>query len=156
MLQLVGFSDEFDAYYLYREGLRRNPAPKPSMKLPATVQQIIDELETTKGCGRSEVICRLLDMSEESRADLERVIDETRRRVRKDGLTHDVTMITPDCRTGVTFFATKPAFADAARDKLPRYMEVKRSQAGATDWIGFLSVVGQKHLLETFVFLWLG
>jgi hypothetical protein len=32
-------------------------------------------------------------------------------------------------------------------------MEMKRSQADAADWIGLLSVVGERHLIEAFVFL---
>lgn len=153
MLQLLGYSSQFDDYYFHEQGLRRTPAPVPSMKLPANVTQLIEELEATGKWGRSEIVCRLLDLSSETREEFDRFIDETRRRVRRDGRTHDATIMLGDGSGGVTFFATKPAFADAARERLPRYMVAKRAQTGAKEWIGFLSIVGQRHLIETFVFL---
>jgi hypothetical protein len=148
------FSASFDDYYLYAQGQRVKPAAKPKQPMPKLLRRIILELDGhTEADGYSEAILRLLDWDNESREKFVAGIGELRKRTRKDRKIHDFTMMSSEDKAGVTCFATTPANAQEAQRKLSSYCLMKKYQAQADSWVGFLTLVDQQPIIQGFVVL---
>ncbi|HUG89975.1 MAG TPA: hypothetical protein VML55_04020, partial [Planctomycetaceae bacterium] len=153
LIQILPYTEAFDSYYLFERGVRETPAPRPQASIPDTIRQIIGELEQLQQPGVTELACRLLDMSGETRDRFCSEFDAVRRRVRRDGRPHNFTFGLAGGSTGVTVFATKPAFLTSqARDLVP-YMAHKAIEQGALDWFGVLTLVGARELIHSAVFI---
>lgn len=148
------FTASFDDYYFYAQGQSVKPAAKPKQPMPKLLRRIILELDSlTEADGHSEVILRLLDWDNEAREKLVAGIGELRRRSRKDKKIHDFTMVSSEDRAGITCFATSPSNSREAQRKLKSYCFMKKYQARADSWVGFLTLVDQAPIIQGFVVL---
>lgn len=147
-LQLLSYTTQFDDWYFYQQGIRETPAPKPQMKLPTQLEQIIGELESSAGHGYTEVVLKLLDMSRDAQDKMMLAFDDIRRKVRKDGFKHNASMSLGDGKYGITVFAAKSARAEELFDLLPKFIEYKRATLNTESWVGLITIVGEKRLIQ--------
>jgi hypothetical protein len=66
----TSYTDDFDAYFLYKEGARTIPAPRPAQPLPDPLGQLLDALITTQQQGFTEPCEQLLDLCFDDRSRL--------------------------------------------------------------------------------------
>src|SRR5438105_2106378 len=59
---LASHTADLDSYFLYKQGVRQIPAPKPQHKMPRRIRAIIDEMKHSSVLGRTETALVLLDL----------------------------------------------------------------------------------------------
>lgn len=134
---LLSYTTEFDDYYLYEQGQRSTPAPKPRQPMPNFMRQLLTEIEKVHPPGYLTGALILLDMSGESREKFARAAEMQQRRPRIDGKNHDVTFPCRDMSMGVTVFTTKWLTADEVAARLATYCHFKKYELQADRWVGF-------------------
>ena len=134
---LLSYTTEFDDYYLYEQGQRSTPAPKPRQPMPEYMRQLLAELEEQYPPGYLTGALILLDMSGEGREEFARAAEMQRRRSRDDRKNHDVTLPSKDLSTGVSVFTTKRLSANALWDRLETHCHFKKYEFRADRWAGF-------------------
>lgn len=75
-LTLTSYTDDFDAYFLYKEGLRRHPAPRPAQDLPSPLNLICDSLISVSCYGFTQAGEYLLDLNFTDRKNFARALTE--------------------------------------------------------------------------------
>jgi hypothetical protein len=85
-------TDPLDAWSYYRRGLRSRPARKPSQKVPLHLLRLIQGLDRERPAYWTHAVFQLLDLSAAGRSDINRMIKETRARIRSDRRLHDITI----------------------------------------------------------------
>lgn len=85
-------TDPLDAWSYYRRGSRVRPARKPTQKLPLHFQRLVEGLERERPEGWSNAVLHLLDLGASGRSGVNRLIKESRDRMRQDQLLHDFTV----------------------------------------------------------------
>jgi hypothetical protein len=63
----TSYTDDFDGYFLYKEGTRTIPAPRPTQALPEPMSQVLDALSAKRQHGFTEPCEHLLDLSFDDR-----------------------------------------------------------------------------------------
>jgi hypothetical protein len=66
-LVFTSYTDDFDAYFMYKEGTRTIPATRPAQPLPRSLDRLCDALTSESPYGFTEVCECLLDLSFEER-----------------------------------------------------------------------------------------
>jgi len=67
--QFTSYTDDFDAYFLYKEGSRTAPAARPEQPLPRPMDRLCDALISERAYGFTEPGEYLLDLSFDERKD---------------------------------------------------------------------------------------
>jgi hypothetical protein len=148
MFQLWPQTATIDAYYAYKHGNRKSPAPRPSMELAPLIRRIIDELETENAIGHSDAIYQLLELSPETQRKFSSAFDDRCRLVRKDGRPHDVSVIANDGKVGVTLLGTKSCDFEDNCQWLRKYVDNKVQSTTAESWLGLASIIGEPKLIH--------
>jgi len=68
-LMFTSYTDDFDAYFLYQQGVRTVPAPRPAQPLPRPMDRLCDALISNGAHGFTEPGECLLDLNFEERRD---------------------------------------------------------------------------------------
>ena len=97
---LLSYTTEFDDYYLYEQGQRSTPAPKPRQPMPEYMRQLLRELEEQQPPGYLTGALILLDMSTQSREEFAQIAEMQRRRSQNDGKHHNATVACTEMRSG--------------------------------------------------------
>jgi len=75
-LQFTSYTDDFDAYFLYKEGYRTVPALRPAQPLPRPLDCLCDALSSQAAYGYTEVGECLLELNFAERDDLAQKLAE--------------------------------------------------------------------------------
>jgi len=75
-LVFTGYTDKFDAYFLYKEGQRTIPASRPSQSLPKPIDSLCDRLAAESPLGFTECCEGLLDLNFVERAHFAQKLSE--------------------------------------------------------------------------------
>lgn len=154
-INLMSYTDEFDAYYLCKTGVRKRQAPKPKQKMPKSYERLLNVIEATNMEGRVPVIMGLLDLGTEARRGLSQMISGVKEKCRRDNLMHNFTSIgEQDGGWGVTYACGPPK---SVGKRLGGYCMMKKYQMKARRWyaIGDVSKTDYKiHMLGYFGYPW--
>jgi hypothetical protein len=139
-------TDPLDAWSYYRRGLRSRPARKPSQKVPLHVMRLLDGLQTERPRGWTHAVFHLLDFSATGRSNVNRMIKETRTRIRQDHQKHDFTIGT-DTDTpaahGITV-VLGPDDCDDLEDRAHFLTHLNGLRGSAARWLGIaVKVAGE-------------
>jgi len=155
-IYLTTYTTAFDDYYMYKNGERKTPAPKPVQPMPKRFHDIIIEIETKHKQGHSEVVCKLLDMDNYARKVFSKHFDNFRSRSLKDKRQHDFSLILNDevtgIKSGISCFVslTNIEIIDTL-DRLRKYMDYKKYQTQAENWIGIITMVDETDLINSWI-----
>lgn len=134
-LTIGTFTDMFDAYYLYKEGVRRKFAKKPVPRMSPEFRAFVEALGSSGLPRRLDALLHLLDMGGEARKQWMRGVVETKRRFRKDGRLHNFTQtVQGESFFGLTYFCG-PEENDR-EELMTRYCRDKMDQMGTSGWLG--------------------
>lgn len=99
---LPSLTDPLDEYQLYKHGKRKTPSPKPSVLLHPEIETLIDALETARPGGWTATACLMLDLAGDEQHLLGKRIRTMRKRSRRKGVPHDITIAIDDSKRGLT------------------------------------------------------
>ena len=146
--QLMSHTDEIDAWYFTKLGLRtQNPAPKPRQAIPEPLDLLLRRLASERPENWLIASVALLDGGDDSRSQWADGVERIRSRTRSEGWSNTTQML--EDRLGVTLYVdhrgTPAAVQRAARD----YARQKASQHDMANWI----VIGEGPDHQLFVLL---
>ncbi len=146
MWNIVGYSEDLDAHYMYDDRYEGEQPPIPRQHMPASMRKMLRELENSRPHGYLHVSLALLDLSWEARDKLFTNIEELIRRTTLDGTNHNMTMLLDDGQSGLTFMC------DVDRDSLQKHLRayclLKKYQSHRSNWVGIGKLVGTDNLLD--------
>jgi hypothetical protein len=148
-VQLLSFTDELDAYYMYTRGERRRPARKPGHRHHRDVAEALRLLDAHRQPGWLALCLALLDFDTPVR---ERLVGDMRRLKKtsaQENRRTDRTYFAPGF--GVTVMAVPPQEASQLPELLTMYCMVKKHQMQAAHWAGFGVFKGPPELFQTAV-----
>jgi hypothetical protein len=145
---LQSCTTEIDEWYMFQEGTRKTPAPKPHQQMPEVLHQIIEAIEAGHPPGHSAAVCTLLDLSGEARARFSTAVHMSVRAHLKDGRSHDFTLLTSDQTVGVSCFVSSPTDSEKWSDRLRNYCALKKHQHRANRWLGLCFVCERTGVLR--------
>ena len=153
---LTTHTTEFDDYYMYKNCERKTKAPKPKQDMPRRFHDIISEIDASQKLGHSDLACKLLDMDYRSRKVFSEQFDVFRNRSSRDKRMHDFSLVLNDevtkTKSGVSCFVLpdKSSVVDGL-NKLKRYIRFKKHQMNAESWLGFITVVDDTKLINSWI-----
>ncbi len=140
---LQSMTDDVDAYYFWRHGLRKSKARKPSTRLDPLTSKVVKQLDTQRPPGFLEASIAFFEMSDESRREFARKARRAVALSAKDGGLHDVTFsFVPIASWGITVMTAVPGRKDELRKRLSTYVTLKKHQLGADYWVGIAILIG--------------
>lgn len=149
-VQFASFSTVFDDYYLHEIGVRKTPTPKPIQPMPKMLRDIVLELDDRgESEGRSEAVLQLITWNDETRKEFVKLFKRIRKMTLLDRRLHDFSFSSDDA--GITCFSTTARNADEAFESLGGYIQAKKYQVGADQWLGLLTVVDRPGLVHGFI-----
>jgi hypothetical protein len=75
-LTFTSYTDDFDAYFLYKEGQRTIPAPRPTQPLPRPIENLCAGLAAVEPHGYTECCECILDLSFDERKEFAQKLTE--------------------------------------------------------------------------------
>lgn len=136
-LELMSYTDDLDAYYLYQQGIRQTPAAKPRQAIPPRMASIIESLERNRPPGFLETALLLLDLSSEARVQFDEGVTDILDRTRKDGCIHDFALVfsTPR-RQGMSVMSAPRRRLGELQEALFTYCTLKKYDLKCDAWHG--------------------
>jgi len=149
VINLVGFTEQFDKDYLRKIGKLKTAQVGTSWSNPA-FENLLGSIRLIGKKGHSDVILTLLDLSSESRDNLIKLIEDTVEKVRKNGLKHDFTMPLEDF--GISFLAETTR--DGLRNSVLLESTLKKYKHKRAKWLGMgRDVTDNQFLVNEFAYL---
>lgn len=157
-IMLDDYSPYFNEYYNSREfGISID---KIGQKFDDAFIEIIDNLESNKEHGYSEVVTKLLDLSSEGRGQLIEYIYLVTKKTIYDGLEHDATLLfqlsNPNnikSGFGVSIMSSLISERENTIRKLQDYCKLKKYQQKSYEWIGIAVYIDQnKYITNEILF----
>jgi hypothetical protein len=142
-------TDQFDAFYAHKLGIRRKKAPQPRQRMPHLFRQLILELDALPNPGHSEVILSLLEWSSDARKSFIINFESIRRRTRKDGQVHDFTLGAKK-GGGLTCMADYSKNYEKRMETLFYMVTLRKYKQQADNWLGLLTLVDHPKLVHGF------
>lgn len=127
-------TDVFDAYYMYKEGIRRKSAKKPVVRMSPEFRAFVEALGHSGIPRRLDVLLHLLDMDGDSRQTWIRGVVEAKRRFRRDGRLHTFTQAREGEGAFGLVYLCGPELDDR-EELMKRYCRDKMDQMGAAGWL---------------------
>ncbi|HVF59683.1 MAG TPA: hypothetical protein VNJ70_07735 [Thermoanaerobaculia bacterium] len=127
-------TDMFDAYYMYKEGIRRKIAKKPVVRMSPEFRAFVEALGHSGIPRRLDVLLHLLDMDGDSRQTWIRGVVEAKRRFRRDGRLHTFTQAREGEGAFGLVYLCGPELDDR-EELMKRYCRDKMDQMGAAGWL---------------------
>ncbi len=135
-INLLSYTDQFDAFYFTEMGYRTKPAGKPRQKVPDDLRALILELEKRHPEGYVDVVCQLLDFDGETRRRIARQFLKLARLAKKDGVIHNFSVMNEDEKHGVSLFCGHRAEGRRIHEQMETYCLVKKYQQRYVSWLG--------------------
>jgi hypothetical protein len=152
VLFLTSQTDELDAYYLWKEGLRTTAAPMPRQKMHRELRRILDGLDDERPEGFSEASLMLLELAGDERDRVARTVVQQKRRSAKNARFHDLTVgLDGPPKRGMTFMTAPPSNQQELLQRLAVYCIAKKYQLRADAWVGLGFAVGSGKAFDAFV-----
>lgn len=146
VMNIVGYSDIFDAHYLHDERYTGVRPPIPRQVMPEPMKEMLRELESGQQPGHLKLSLALLDLDFQTRQEFFDTADELAKRSRADGKPHDATFLSDDSKSGLTFMC----HTDLAmlKNALLGYCQMKKYQCRSSRWIGIGKLTSSAHCLD--------
>ncbi len=146
-VNVQSFTDQFDAYYAHKLGIRQKRAPHPRQKMPRLFRQIILELDAMPHRGHSEAVLALLAWGDEARKSFVENFESIRKRTKSDGKPHSFSFGTSgEC--GLTCVSDFSANYDVRMKRLVLQVTLRKYEQRASSGLGILTFVDQPHLIH--------
>jgi len=142
-------TDEIDAYYYYKHGIRSKPAEKPRQEMPRRFRRVLEQLDQGRPVGWLKASLALLDMDGYSRDQFAEWLAGLGWESDRDGKFHDRTLIFGN--DGVTLMSAPRDRAHQLTRRLHDYCHAKRYQQHAQTWTGFGLVHGRGEAFTDFM-----
>jgi hypothetical protein len=149
---IESMTDDVDAYYFVKQGLRKGKAKKPSAQFDPLSTRFLKQLDDERPPGFVEASIALLTMSDASRREFTKHIRRLSGLTAKDGAFHDVTLgFGHEDPWGVTVITGPLGRGDDLARRLAVHVALKKHQFGTDLWIGFGVIVGAKGTFHVLV-----
>jgi hypothetical protein len=148
-VQIGNQTDELEAYYWSKEGLR-SPAPKPKRKFPLEIRDILEFLDRKRPAGFISASMLLLDMRETSHQKLASLLSQMRL-VAADGRLHDFSMLSED--RGVTVMMAPRKQRGMLARRLDQHCQVKKYETKSRAWLGLGILDGEPGTFHLYVWV---
>lgn len=147
-LTLLSYTEDIDAWYFTRQGARKkNPAPKPSQKIPRSLNLFLRRLARERPRNWLIASIALLDGDDESRNLWADGVERIRSKVDSQGWSNTTQMF--DGRLGITLCADHRNRPATVRREAREYSQQKATEHAIPNWI----VIGEGHDQKLFVLL---
>jgi len=127
-------TDELDAYYASKQGLRTEPAPKPRHLLPPAFLEVLTHLERKRPRGYIAASLTMTSIGGSPQMEVAESWRSCLERSATDGKFHDVSF-TKD-GAGITYMTGPPDSYEELRDQLQRHCQIKHYQLRTRSWTG--------------------
>lgn len=127
-------TDELDAYYAAKAGLRTEPAPKPRQKLPSGFLDVLMRLESKRPTGYLAISLTLLAIGYSAQEEMDQSWRSCLERSASDGRLHDMSFTKNG--TGITYMTGPPGSFEELRDRLQIHCKLKHYQHKTRSWAG--------------------
>lgn len=144
-------TDPYDAWSYFRRGLRSRPAKKPAQKVPLHLNRLLDGLARERPQGWTHVALHLLDFSLSGRSNVNKMIRETRSRLRTDGSRHDFTIATKTPSWHGLSVVLTPEGDDDGVDRAYFLTHLNGLRHNPTHWLGVTVEVAGERMRPTSV-----
>lgn len=131
---LGSMTDELDAYYAAREGLRSEPAPKPRHKLPSGFLEVLTRLERKRPPGYLAASLTMLAIGYSAQEKMAQSWRSCLERSAADGRLHDMSFTKNGA--GFTYMTGPPGSFEELRDRLQIHCKLKHYQLKTRSWMG--------------------
>jgi hypothetical protein len=149
---ISSMTDDVDAFYLARHGLRKKKAKKPSMKLDSFTTRFLRQLDEHRQPAFVEASIALLAMSDESRREFSKNVRRATALAAQDGGFHDATLVfLGDESWGLTAISAPAVRASELPERLRMHITLKKHQIGADLWVGFGILAGDSRAFYALV-----
>jgi hypothetical protein len=142
-------TDQFDAFYAHKLGIRRKKAPQPRQRMPHLFRQLILEIDALSDPGHSEVVLALLEWSSTARKSFILNFESIRRRTCKDKEVHDFTLGSK-IGSGLTCISDYSTNYKKRMESLFYMVTLRKYKQQADNWLGLLTLVDQPKLIHGF------
>ena len=147
LISVQSFTDQFDAFYAYKLGIRKKKAPQPRQKMPHLFRRILHELDELTQRGHSEAILALLDWGDDARQDFVRNFETIRERTNQDGKTHNFSFGKRG-ESGLTCASDFEGNFQRRMEQLMMLVSLRKYEQRAGSWLGLLTSVDQSKLIH--------
>ncbi|MEZ5060809.1 MAG: hypothetical protein R2700_04720 [Solirubrobacterales bacterium] len=93
VINLLSFTDDLDAYFLWTRGDRSKPAKKPRQKLHGELRKLLDDLATAEFTGWLEASAALLETNDSSRQRMVSLVRRMHRQTLSDKQDHSLAFL---------------------------------------------------------------
>lgn len=143
---IESMTDDVDAYYLARRGMRKKKAKKPSMKIDSFTTRFLRQLDEHRQPAFVEGSIALLTQSDESRREFSKSVRRATALAAQDGGFHDATLVFLGGESwGLTAISAPAARISDLPERLQMHITLKKHQIGADLWVGFGILVGDSN-----------
>jgi hypothetical protein len=150
---IQSMTDELDAYFMWKRGIRSTPAEPPRQKMHKRFRELLDALESARPDGYIEIEMALLSMPDPDRKMVANRFAEMRRLSARDEKLHDFTLTySSRVSRGVTLMTGPDSAVRQLGERLPTYCALKKYQLGVDEWLG-LAGTPREPVVATIVVL---
>ncbi len=133
-LRLASYTEQIDAWYFAREGVRTVKAPKPVQPIPEHLSLLKRRLERERPHHWLLASVALLDGDQKSRENWDSAIAHARKRVQLEGWSNASQVF--NGRLGITFFVDVRTPWPEIRNRVVDYCNEKAEELNQPNWIG--------------------
>jgi hypothetical protein len=135
---IQSMTDELDAYFMWKRGIRSTPAEPPRQKMHKRFRGLLEALESARPDGYIEIEMALLSMPDSDRKMVASRFAEIRKLSARDQKLHDFTLTySSRANRGVTLMTGPDSAVRQLGERLPTYCALKKYQLGVDEWFGF-------------------
>lgn len=114
-------------------------------------QQLVTQVKSSKEAGFTDAIFYLYDLAGQGADDLVKVIEQTKEKTRRDGQSHDFSMIFEKGKSGVTFLSSADSPENLERWLMPLAI-ARKYKTKADVWLALGAVAGSPNLVDAITF----
>jgi hypothetical protein len=129
-----GYTDKLDRYYFFKEGLVSS-GERPALNISDKYKELILAIESTNKKYFSLVSVSLMSMSEESRIDILKKINEIKQRFKQDRQPHSFTLPFSTMNIGFIFCIGNNENDFSKTINLEKYCRIKMEQMNIDKWV---------------------
>jgi hypothetical protein len=143
---IPSMTDDVDAHYFAKRGMRKKKAKKPSMKLDSFTRRFLRQLDGHRQPAFVEGSIALLTMSDDARREFSKNVRRATTLAARDGAFHDATLVFLDEESwGLTVISAPAVRTSELPERLQMHITLKKHQIGADLWVGFGILVGDSR-----------
>jgi hypothetical protein len=146
-ISVQSFTDQFDAFYAYKLGIRQTKAPQPRQKMPHLFRQIILELDAMPDRGHTEAVLALIEWGDDARRLFVKNFESIRKRTKQDRKAHNFSFGNRE-ECGLTCVSGFSVNHNALMERLMFQVSLRKYEQKASNWLGILTFVDQPKLIH--------